>query len=71
MVKSNQAKWRVGSLTLTTLIFIILGIVLILLGTFNQVVSWLKTFGIAFLVCACPLVIWVIYRVVNNKIKEM
>ena len=71
MAKSNQAKWRVGSLTLVTFIFISLGIALILIGAHSQIVSWLKTFGIAFLVCACPLVLWAIYRVINNKIKEM
>lgn len=71
MAKYNQAKWRVGSLTLVTLIFIILGVALVLIGAYSQVVSWLKTFGIAFLVCACPLVIWVIFKVINKKIKEM
>lgn len=71
MAKFNKPKSNVGSVALVSSIFAILGIVLLVIGYNVKIVSWLKTFGIVFIVLAVPIVIWILYNFINNKIKEM
>lgn len=69
--KYNAPNSKTGSLTIATLVLLFVGIILLIIGFNTQIGSWLKTFGTAFIVCAVPLAIFVIYTIINKKIKEM
>lgn len=53
------------------IIFALIGGTLLLIGYKNEMLKWMKTFGIVLLVLILPLAIFVIYTSVNKKIKDM
>ena len=64
----NKANIVVG---IISAIFLIAGITLIVVANFTELVSWLKTFGITLCVMCVPLIITIIYSVLNNKINKI
>ena len=71
MAKFNKPNGKTGSITLVSAIFLLLGIAFLVVGYNVQILSWFKTFGIVFLVVAVPVLVWILYTAINNKIKEM
>lgn len=68
--KPSKANKSVGMI-IVTLIFIIIGIVCIIIGFKNDIVSWMKTFGIVVCVMLSPIVVYLIYKLVMKKIDEL
>lgn len=68
--KPNGTNKSIGMLVVT-LIFLILGIVCIVIGFKNDIVSWMKTFGIAVCVLASPIIIFIIFRFIMSKIERL
>ena len=64
----NKANIVVG---IISAIFLIAGITLIVVANFTKLVSWLKIFGITLCVMCAPLIITIIYSVLNNKINKI
>ena len=59
------------ALTIISIVFSIIGAILIVIGYHNEVVSWFKNAGVL-IVCVCiPLLIYVVYKKINNNIKRM
>ena len=58
-------------LIIITALFLIIGTAFIVIGCWNDMLSWFKTFGIALLVLVSPLIIWFIYKFILKKIKDM
>lgn len=56
---------------LATTIMAVIGATFLIIGYHNDVLSWMKTFGIVTCILLAPLVLWVIYHYVIKKIKEM
>lgn len=67
----NKASKGNISVLATTLVFLVLGIVFLVISYHNQVLPWLKTTGIALLVIAVPILLWVLHNVIIKKIKDM
>lgn len=69
----QKAKASKGNISIlgTTLGFLILGIVLLIIGCQDNVIPWLKTTGIVLLVIAVPVLIWMVHSIVIEKIKDM
>lgn len=72
MGKFNK-KSSIGKVSVcaTTLGFLVLGIILLIIGCKDNVVPWLKTTGIAILVIAVPIILWFAHLYISEKIKEM
>lgn len=59
------------TLTIISIVFSIVGAALIVIGCYNSIVSWLKSAGVL-IVCVCiPLLIYVVYKKINDNIKRM
>lgn len=56
---------------LITAIMAVIGVTFLIIGYHNDVLSWMKTFGIVTCILLAPLVLWIIYHYVIRKIKEM
>ena len=58
-------------LTIISIVFSIIGAILIVIGYHNEVVSWFKNAGVL-IVCVCiPLLIYVVYKKINDNINRM
>lgn len=68
--KLNESKKSKGVI-ISTLVFAILGAICLIIGYKNEIVWWLKNIGIVLLVIAAPLIIYIIYKEIISKIKEM
>lgn len=68
--KPSTNKKSIGVIIVTT-IFAILGAVCIIIGYGNEFLTWLTTFGIVILVLTFPILVFVLYHVISDKIKEM
>lgn len=68
--KPNGSNKNIGVVILIT-VFAIIGIACLVIGWRNEIVSWLKTFGIVILVITSPLVVYLLYRFIMNKIKDI
>lgn len=68
-----KAKTSKGNISIlgTTLGFLILGIILLIIGYKDNVLPWLKTTGIVLLVIAVPVLIWMVHGIIIEKIKDM
>ena len=68
-----KAKASKGNISIlgTTLGFLILGIILLIIGYKDNVLPWLKTTGIVLLVIAVPVLIWMAHSIIIEKIKDM
>ncbi len=52
-----------------TIIFAIVGVVLIVVANYTNVVKWLKVSGIATVVATAPIIIMIAFNIIQNKIK--
>lgn len=68
--KPNGNNKNIGAVILIT-VFAIIGIACLVIGWRNEIVSWLKTFGIVILVITSPLVVYLLYKFIMNKIKDI
>lgn len=68
--KLNESKKSKGVI-ISTLVFAILGAICLIIGYKNEIVWWLKNIGIVLLVIVTPLIIYIIYKEIISKIKEM
>lgn len=66
--KNGGGKSQIVILVITIL-FAIVGIVLIVVANFTNVVAWLKVSGIATIVAAMPIIIMITFNIIQNKIK--
>lgn len=73
MAKYNKANGNTKSIgvIIITAVFAILGIICIIIGYKDEVLTWLSTFGIVLLVIASPILVYIIYQLVLKKIKDM
>ena len=69
--KKNKASKGNISILGTTLGFLVLGIVLLIIGCQDNVIPWLKTTGIVLLVLAIPAIICLVHNIIIEKIKDM
>lgn len=67
--KANSKK-NLGVILITAIMAVI-GVTFLIIGYHNDVLNWMKTFGIVTCVLLTPLVLWIIYHYVIKKIKEM
>ena len=59
------------ALTIISIVFSIIGAILIVIGYHNEVVSWFKSAGVL-IVCVCiPLLIYVVYKKINDKSEHL
>ena len=70
MVKYKEAKTKIGIIGITVA-FAIVAAILIIIGTGNEVFSWMKTTGIVVLAISAPIILYFVYNYVMKKIKEM
>lgn len=56
---------------LITVIMAVIGITFLIIGYHNDVLNWMKTFGLITCILLAPLVLWILYNYVIKKIKEM
>lgn len=68
--KPSTSKKSLGVIIVTT-IFAIIGAVCIIIGYGSEFLTWLTTFGVVILVITFPILVFVIYHVISDKIKEM
>lgn len=68
--KPNGNNKNIGVIAVS-LFFAIAGLILIIIGYQNEIVSWMKTFGIVVLVISTPIIVFVLYQIINKKIKDM
>lgn len=69
-LKKERNKTNIAVI-IVIIIFALIGGTLLLIGYKNEMLKWMKTFGIVLLVLTLPLVVFVIYTNVNRKIKDM
>ena len=68
--KKNDFNKNKGILLVWSL-FAIIGIILIIIGFYNDIVSWLVQFGIVLLVISAPILLFIIYLLIKKKIEDM
>jgi Na+/melibiose symporter-like transporter len=68
--KGKASKGNISILG-TTLGFLIIGIILVIISYGENVIPWLKTTGIVLLVIAVPVLIWIVHNIIIEKIKDM
>ena len=68
--KPNGNKKSIGVIIVTA-VFAIIGIICIIIGYRIEFLNWLKTFGIVTLIIISPILVFVIYKIIINKIKDM
>lgn len=68
--KRKGSKANLGVIV-TTIIFLIIGIILLIVGYGNEFLNWLKTFGVVILVISLPILVTCLGIIINNKIKEL
>jgi len=68
--KQNKS-WKTGiAVSGVTVLFVAIGTVLLIVGYHNEVLQWLRTTGIVFLVLsALPLLIWG-YNAISRKLES-
>lgn len=68
--KPNGNKKSIGVI-IVTIVFAIIGLAFLLIGYWNDVIPWMKTFGIVILVLVSPILIFVIFKTIIKRVKEM
>ena len=68
--KPNGNKKSIGVIIVTS-VFAIIGIICIIIGYRIEFLNWLKTFGIVTLIIMSPILVFVIYKIIIKKIKDM
>lgn len=56
---------------IVTAVFAIIGIICIIIGYGSEFLTWLTTFGVVILVIAFPILVFVLYHLLSDKIKGM
>lgn len=68
--KPNGSNKNVGVIIIMS-VFAAIGLACFLIGWGNQIVSWMKTFGIVILVITSPVIVFLLYKIIIDKIKDM
>ncbi len=68
--KPNGDKKNAGVI-IVTVIFAIIGLICIIIGYNVRILRWLKTFGIVSLALLSPVILFVIYKIIKDKIERM
>ena len=68
--KPNGNNKNIGMVVIT-IVFAIIGIVCFIIGYNNEIISWMKTFGIVILVLLLPLIVFLVYKFIIEKIKDI
>ena len=71
MAKFNKASSGNISVFWTMLAFVILGVAFTIIGFYSKIMHWMEKFGITLLICALPVAVFLIFRVLIKKIREM
>lgn len=53
------------------LAFVLIGLTCLLIGFGSDALKWMRTFGITVLVIVSPIIAFIIYKEVQNKVKGM
>ncbi|MBR3208877.1 MAG: hypothetical protein IKF82_01270 [Bacilli bacterium] len=73
MASSNKPagnKKNIGIIIVTT-VFAIIGLACIIIGYGSEFLTWLGTFGVVILVLVSPILVFLLYKIVIGKIKDM
>ena len=68
--KKNDFNKNKGILLVSSL-FAIIGIILIIIGFYNYIVSCLVQFGIVLLVISATILLFIIYLLIKKKIEDI
>ena len=68
--RPNENKKNIGVIIVTA-VFAIIGIICIIIGYGSNFLTWLKTFGVVILVLVSPVLVFVIFKIIIKKIKDM
>ena len=68
--KPVENKKSIGVI-ITTLVFALVGAICIFIGFGNEMLAWVKTFGIVVCVLVAPILIFVIYRLIKKRIEDL
>ena len=56
---------------IVTVVFLLIGVTFIVIATFNDLVSWFRTFGITLVAISAPVVAWLLYNLIKRHIEKM
>lgn len=68
--KPNGNNKNIGVIIIMA-VFAIIGVTCLIIGYKNEIVSWMKTFGIVILVLLSPAIVYLLYKFIISKIKDM
>lgn len=69
--KSKQSnKKAVAATGIVTAVFAVLGIVFAIIGWHNEILHWMQSTGIAFLILALVPLTYVIYNLIKRKLES-
>ena len=68
--KPNGSNKNIGVIIIMA-VFAIIGIACFIIGWRNEIVSWMKTFGIVIVVITSPLIVYLVYKFIMNKINKI
>ena len=54
-----------------TLAFLLAGVVMLIIGFFNEIVSWLWKYGLVVIAVSLPIAIMIIHKIISKKIKDL
>lgn len=57
--------------TIITLSFLLIGIALFIVGYYNEMLSWVKDCGVVIICLSVPAVVFIVYLLINGKVKRM
>lgn len=69
--KKNNPKGKNGSIAILSGVMLALGATLLILGYNIQILSWMKKYGIVFIVVGTPILVLILYRIILKKVKEI
>lgn len=69
--KRQSASKKTGIVaTVVTVVFAIIGVVCMIIGYHNEVLHWMMTTGVAFLVIAAFPILILVYNLISKKIES-
>lgn len=51
--------------------FLAVGITFIVIANFNAMIEWFRTFGITLVALCTPVIVWLVYQIIKQKLKDM
>lgn len=66
-----KAKNKNLGLAIVMSVFAVIGLACIIIGYGSEFLSWMKTFGVVILVLSFPVVLFILYRTLVKKVKDM